>query len=111
MLQNWPPRLGRRARLPVALPAWDDGYRDRHCNRHGVGWLCLTNLSCSYGLQLFLRLCAMSADLKGAVLRKLGDEPRWAGLRFRRELPLWLTEISAVPAYNPMKGGVYFMIS
>ncbi|TQM98440.1 DDE family transposase [Acidovorax temperans] len=43
----------------------------------------------------------MSADLKGAVLRKLGDEPRWAGLRFRRELPLWLTEISAVPAYNP----------
>lgn len=61
----------------------------------------MTNLSCSYGLQLFLRLCAMSADLKGAVLRKLGDEPRWAGLRFRRELPLWLTEISAVPAYNP----------
>lgn len=60
----------------------------------------MTNLSCSYGLQLFLRLCAMSADLKGAVLRKLGDEPRWAGLRFRRELPLWLTEISAVPAYN-----------
>ncbi len=44
----------------------------------------------------------MSADLKGAVLRKLGDEPRWAGLRFRRELPLWLTEISAVPAYNPV---------
>ena len=44
----------------------------------------------------------MSADLKGAVLRKLGDEPRWAGLRFRRELPLWLTEISAVPAYNPL---------
>lgn len=35
------------------------------------------------------------------MLRKLGDEPRWAGLRFRRELPLWLTEISAVPAYNP----------
>ena len=69
-----------------------------------MGWLCLTNLSCSYGLQLFLRLCAMSADLKGAVLRKLGDEPRWAGLRFRRELPLWLTEISAVPAYNPNFG-------
>ena len=65
----------------------------------------MTNLSCSYGLQLFLRLCAMSADLKGAVLRKLGDEPRWAGLRFRRELPLWLTEISAVLAYNPMHGG------
>ena len=66
----------------------------------------MTNLSCSYGLQLFLRLCAMSADLKGAVLRKLGDEPRWAGLRFRRELPLWLTEISAVPAYNPIMAAI-----
>ncbi|MFZ3296601.1 MAG: hypothetical protein WA344_00940, partial [Ralstonia pickettii] len=40
-------------------------------------------------------------DVPPGRRRYLGDEPRWAGLRFRRELPLWLTEISAVPAYNP----------